>query len=103
MSYQPTEHNNYLLRMTKTLDPPKVQIEAYGGQSVHRLGSCILHLHIDNKAFLTIFEVTNITGPIILGRAQVKAMGYVQFQRLSGHILSPHTPLLQERYTHSKN
>ena len=37
------------------LDKPKVHIEAYGGQSVHSLGSCILHLHIDNKAFPTIF------------------------------------------------
>ena len=73
--------------MTKTLDPPKVQIEAYGGQSVHSLGSCVLHLHIDNKAFPTIFEVTNTTGPIILGRAQAKAMGYVEFPKIK----QPHT------------
>ena len=49
---------------------------------MHSLGSCVLHLHVDNKAFLTIFEVTNMTGPIILGRAQAKAMGYVEFPKI---------------------
>ena len=73
--------------MTITLDPPKVQIEAYGGQSVHSQGSCILHLHIDNKAFPTIFEVTNMAGPIIFGRTQAKAMGYVKFPKIKW----PHT------------
>ena len=61
---------------------PKVHIEAYGGESVHSLGSCVLHLYTDNKAFPTIFEVTNTTGPIILGRRQAKAMGYVQFPQI---------------------
>ena len=59
-----------------------VQIEAYGGQSVHSLGSCILHLHTNNKAFPTIFEVTNMTEPIVLSRAQAKAMGYVEFPKI---------------------
>ena len=49
---------------------------------MHSLGSCVLHLHINNKAFPTIFEVTNMTGPIILGRTQAKAMGYVQFPQI---------------------
>ena len=49
---------------------------------MHSLGSCVLHLHIDNKVFPTIFEVTNMTGPIILGRIQAKAMGYVQFPQI---------------------
>ena len=49
---------------------------------MHSLGSCVLHLHIDNKAFPTIFEVTNMTGPIILGRIQAKAMGYIQFPQI---------------------
>ena len=64
------------------LDQPQVHIEAYGGQSIHSLGSCVLHLHIDNKVFPTIFEITNITGPVILGRTQAKAMGYVQFPQI---------------------
>ena len=59
-----------------------MHIEAYGGQSVHSLGSCVLHLHIDNKVFPTIFEVTNTTGPMIFGRVQAKAMGYVQFPQI---------------------
>ena len=49
---------------------------------MHSLGSCVLHLHVDNKAFPTIFEVTNTTGLIILGRAQAKAMGYVEFPNI---------------------
>ena len=64
-----------------------MHIEAYGGQSVHSLGSCVLHLHIDNKVFPTVFEVTNTPGPMILGRVQAKAMGYVQFPQ----IRQPHT------------
>ena len=49
---------------------------------MHSLGSCVLHLHIDNKVFPTIFEETNMTGPIILGRIQAKAMGYVMFPQI---------------------
>ena len=45
-----------------------------------------LHLHIKNKAFPTIFEVTDTSGLIILGRMQAKAMGYVQFHQ----IIEPH-------------
>ena len=54
---------------------------------MHSLGSCVLHLHVDNKAFPTVFEVTNMTGPIILGRTQAKAMGYVKFPKIK----CPHT------------
>ena len=71
-----------------------MHIEAYGGQSIHSLGSCVLHLHIDNKVFPTVFEVTNTPGPIILGRVQAKAMGYVQFPQIGGHILSTRLNML---------
>ena len=49
---------------------------------MHSLGSCVLHLHINNKVFPTVFEVTNTTGPIILGRTQAKAMGYIEFLKI---------------------
>ena len=49
---------------------------------MHSLGSCVLHLHIDNKAFPTVFEVTNMTGLIIPGGAQAKAMRYVEFPKI---------------------
>ena len=61
------------------LDQPRVHIEAYGGQPIYSLGSCVVYLHIDNKVFPTIFEVTDTPGPIILGRKHAKAMGYVQY------------------------
>ena len=58
---------------------------------MHSLGSCVLHLHVDNKAFPTVFEVTNMTGPIILGRAQAKAMGYVEFPKIKcAHAFTTH-------------
>ena len=50
--------------------------------SLHSLGSCVLHVHSNNKVFPTIFEVTNMTGPVILGRTQAKAMGYIQFPQI---------------------
>ena len=56
-----------------------MHIEAYGGQPICSLGSCVVYLHIDNKVFPTIFEVTDTPGPIILGRKHAKAMGYVQY------------------------
>ena len=49
---------------------------------MHSLGSCVLHLHIDNKVFPTIFEVTNTSGPVILCRTQAKAKGYIQFPQI---------------------
>ena len=39
-------------------------------------------IHINNKVFPTVFEVTNMTGPVILGRTQAKAMGYIQFPQI---------------------
>ena len=70
---------------------------------MYSLGSCVLHLHVESKAFTTIFEVTNMTGLIILGRAQAKAMGYIKFPKSSAHILSPCTPLLQKRFAQSRH
>ena len=49
---------------------------------MHILRLCVLHLHIESKAFCTVFEAPNMKGPIILGRMQVKAMGYVKFQQI---------------------
>ena len=45
-----------------------------------------MHLHVENKAFPTIFKVTDMPGPIILGRRQAKAMRYIQFPQ----IMEPH-------------
>ena len=67
---------------------------------MHSLGSCVLHLHIDNKVFPTIFEVTNMTGPVILSRIQAKAMGYIQFPQIWWpHALTTFLILL-ENYAH---
>ena len=68
---------------------------------MHSLGSCVLHLHIDNKVFPTIFEVTNTTGPIILSRIQAKAMGYVQFPQIQQpHALTTFPDTSRELCTH---
>ena len=65
-----------------------MHIEAYGGQPVCSLGSCVMYLHIDNKIFPTAFEVT---GPIILGRKQAMAMGYVHYPAIKPPDISPTT------------
>ena len=46
-----------------------------------------MHLHVDNKAIPTVFEVSYTTGPVILGRAQAKTMEYVEFPKIK----CPHT------------
>ena len=68
--------------MTKNSRSTHVQNEAYEGQSVYSHESCVLHLHIDNIAFPTVIEVTNMTGPIILDRMQEKAIGHVKFPQI---------------------
>ena len=81
----------------RTLNPSRVQIEAYGGQSVHSLRSCVLYLHINNKAFPTVFEVTNMTGTIILCRTQAKAMEYVGFPKIKWpHAFTTHSTTLKK-------
>ena len=68
--------------MTRQSRPNQSTHRSIWRKSVHSIESCVLHLHIDNKAFPTVFEVTNMTGPVILGRTQVKAMGYIQFPQI---------------------
>ena len=68
-----------------------MHIEAYGGQSVCSLGLCVMYLPIDNKIFPTAFEVTDTSGPIILGRKQAKAMGYVCYPAIKPPDISPTT------------
>ena len=47
------------------------------------------------------FEVTNTTGPVILGRTQQKQRGMSSYHRSSGHMLSLHFRLLLENYVHT--
>ena len=80
------------------MDPPRVSIKAYGGQPIYSLGSCVVYLHIDNKVFPTIFEVTDTSELIILGRKQAKAMGYVQYPAIkTPNISSSSLPLHKVR------
>ena len=68
---------------------------------MHSLGSCVLHLHINNKVFPTIFEVTNMTGPVILSIIQAKAMGYVQFPQIwQPHALTMYLDTSRKLCTH---
>ena len=53
-----------------------------------------MYLHIDNKFIPTISEVTDTPGPIILGKQQAKAMGYVQYPAIKPlNISSTSSPL----------
>ena len=82
-----TQYRDYMQILQLMAPQDRRRMQGLRGQSVHSLGSCVLHLHIDKKAFPTIFEVTNMTGPVILGRTQATAMGYIQFPQ----IWQPHT------------
>ena len=53
----------------------------------------ILYLHINNKVFSTIFEVTDTPGPIIPGRKHAKAMGYVQYPAIKPPDITTKSPL----------
>ena len=75
-----------------TLDSPKVQIEAYGDQTVHRLGSCVLHLHIDNKALPTIFEVTDTVRANHTGQDTGKSNAICQVPKDQVTIYCHHVP-----------
>ena len=71
-----------------------MNIEAYRGQPICSLVSCLVYLHIDSKVCPTIFEVNDTPGPIILGKTQAKAMGYVQYPAIKPpNISSTSSPL----------
>ena len=71
---------------------------------MHSLGSYVLHLLIDNKASPAIFEVTNMTGSIILGRTQSKAMGYVEFPKIKWpHTFTTHSTTLKIKNTQTRH
>ena len=56
-----------------------MRIKAFGGSAVHVLGSITIFLHIDNKTFEALCQVTDTDDCFLMGRVLAKAMGYVDY------------------------
>ena len=61
------------------LAPPTVKIKAFGGSVVHVLGSITIFLHVGNKTFKALCQVTNTDDCHLMGRTVAKAMGYINY------------------------
>ena len=49
---------------------------------MHVLGSCTVYLHIRNKTFEVLCQVTNTDDCFLMGRTLAKAMGYVSYPEI---------------------
>ena len=56
-----------------------MRIKAFGGSAVHVLGSITIFLHVDNKTFKALCQVTDTDDCFLMGRVLAKAMGYVDY------------------------
>ena len=56
-----------------------MKIKAFGGCSVHVLGSMTVVLHVGNKTFKALCQVTNTDDCLLMGRTLAKAMGYINY------------------------
>ena len=56
-----------------------MKIKAFGGSTVHVLGSMTIFLHVGNKTFKALCQVTNTDDCLLMGRTLAKAMGYINY------------------------
>ena len=56
-----------------------MKIKAFGGSVVHVLGSMTIFLHVGNKTFKALCQVTNTDDCLLMGRTLAKAMGYINY------------------------
>ena len=56
-----------------------MKIKAFGGSAVHVLGSMMIFLHVGNKTFKALCQVTNTDDCLLMGRTLVKTMGYINY------------------------
>ena len=61
------------------IGPPTVQIKSFGGSDVHILGSITIFLHVGNKTFKALCQVTDKDDCFLMGRVLANAMGYVDY------------------------
>ena len=54
-------------------------MKAFGGSAVHVLGSMTIFLHVGNKTFKALCQVTNTDDCLLMGRTLAKAMGYINY------------------------
>ena len=56
-----------------------MKIKAFGGSAVHVLASITVFLHVGNKTFKALCQVTNTDDCLLMGRALAKAIGYINY------------------------
>ena len=61
---------------------------------------CVL-TYLTIKSSLTIFEVTDTPGPIILGRKHAKAMGYIQYPAIKPPDITSQISVTQSLYRYN--
>ena len=65
--------------MTSPSPTNSEKIKALGGSVVHVLGSMTIFLHVGNKTFKALCQVTNTDDCLLMGRTLAKAMGYINY------------------------
>ena len=65
--------------------------------AVHVLGSITIFLHVNNKTFKTLCQVTNTDDCLLMGRTLAKAMGYIDYPDIK-----PPTKIKQNTQTYIK-
>ena len=65
--------------LERQLIPPQCKITAYGGHHINSLGSCQLYLHHNGDVKAVSFEVTEVTGPAMLGCKTCSDLELVKF------------------------
>ena len=56
-----------------------MKIKAFGGSAIHVLGSMTVFLHVGNKTFKALCQVTNTDDCLLMGRTLAKTMGYINY------------------------
>ena len=56
-----------------------MKIKSFGGSAVHVLGSMTIFLHVGNKTFKALCQVTNTDDCLLMGRTLAKTMGYINY------------------------
>ena len=74
-----------------------MKIKAFGGSAVHVLGSMTVFLHVGNKTFKALCQVTNTDDCLLMGRTLAKAMEYINYPDIR-----PPTKSKQKMQTNAK-
>ena len=86
---------------SRRLSPPTVRIKAYSDQEARVIESIVLYMCTNEKTDRVTWQVTNMTGVPILGRAQAKLMNYISYPDIHAPKNQEHQPVSATDYVHS--